>query len=575
MINFDSLTLKALLKEIEPILTAGRIQKVQQLSKSELVLGIRSQGENYKLYGCVNPKYPHICFLTEKSKEYRDIQIPKKPPMFCMLLRKHIEGSKIQIVKQPSYERILEIYFDGYNELGIKTSLVLAFELMGKHSNIMLYNYDTNVILGCAHNVGPEKSKEREIAGGLPYIYPPKSKKIDLLQISEQDFAGLAKVISEPINIWLNKNFDYISLALATELCNITENKINDLYQLTVKTLRLENLNTCISADKKLFSLIGQDNQITWEKIDSVNSMTDLYFGYQVYFNKLVRLKANLSVIIEKELKKLKNKYIQYKKAFESGTKAEKYRQYADILMANLHKIEPEAKYISLENFFENNQDILIELDPSLSGSMNAQKYYKLYNKAKNAAKISKDLILQTQNQINYLESTKKSIDQAKFLDDLNQIQDELISQDFIKPKYFKSQEKSKKERINLTQYISSDGYKIYLGKNDKQNDYLVSKIASSEDIWLHVQNMPGAHVLIKAHSAKENIPETTLYEAANLAAYFSQGKNSLNVPVIYTKRKFLKKPSSSKPGYVTYSNEKTLFVNPAKPSFNASTVIF
>ena len=177
MINFDSLSLKALISEIEPILTEGRVQKVQQPSKHELLLTVRALRQTHKLYICVDPKYPHVALLSTEGEKLRDIGIPQKPPMFCMLLRKHMEGAKINAVEQPNFERILEIKFDSYNELGERTPMILSCEFMGKHGNIILYSYETNVIQGCAHSVSHEKSRERELAGGLPYIYPPKQNK--------------------------------------------------------------------------------------------------------------------------------------------------------------------------------------------------------------------------------------------------------------------------------------------------------------------------------------------------------------------------------------------------------------
>ena len=270
--------------------------------------------------------------------------------------------------------------------------------------------------------------------------------------------------------------------------------------------------------------------------------------------------------MVKKELKKQKNRIDEYQKKLDSIDKAEKYREYGDIIMANLYKIEPGCDCVCLENFFDENQKISIPMDVQISASANAQKYYKLYTKLKNAAKYSLDLINQCKEEINYLQSIKVAIDQSENLIDLKQIQDELIAENLIKrvEKVNKSDE-SRKEKINLTQYTSSDNYKIYIGKNNKQNEYLISKKASPNDIWLHTQNIPGAHVLIKVPPENPEVPQTTLHEAVNLAAYFSQAKESSNVPVVYTRKKYLKKPPGSKPGYVTYTHEKTLVINPTK----------
>ncbi len=597
MINFDSLSLKALISEIEPILTEGRVQKVQQVSKNELLLTIRAVRQTHKLYICVDPKYPHVALLNHchnektgnslkdcelirgdgchQGEELRNIEIPQKPPMFCMLLRKHLEGCKINALSQPGFERILEMHFDSYSELGAKVPMILACEFMGKHSNIILYSHETNIISGCARNVSHEKSREREVAGGLPYVYPPKQNKYDLNKISREEFFQLAKIMDAPVNSWLNNKFGFISKALATEFCNflaistepdkiaaISQEKIARLYDLIIQTLNFDNINPSISEDKKYYSIIGIDKSIKWQSIDSANIMTDLYFGYQVFSDKFSRLKTNLENVIKKELKKQKKQLSQHLSEAESDEKQEKYRQYADIIMANIYKIKQGVEFAEVENFFEENKTIKIPLDTKLSPSENAQKYYKLYNKSKKAAEYSHELKHKIQLEADYLETIKESINQAENLLDLKDIQQELISQNLLKAVGFQTSKKEKQEKINLAEFVSSDGFIIYMGKNNRQNDFLL-KTASPEDIWLHTQNIPGAHVLVRIPQNASEVPESTLHEAVYLAAYHSQARESSNVPVVYTRRKFVKKPSGSKPGFVVYTHEKTLWVNP------------
>jgi len=582
MINFDSLSLKALISEIEPVLTEGRVQKIQQPSKNEVLLTIRALRQTHKLYICVDPKYPHVSLISAKGEELRNIEIPQKPPMFCMLLRKHMEGCKINAVIQPGFERILEIKFDSYNELGERTPMILSCEFMGKHSNIILYSYETNVIQGCAHPVSHEKSRERELAGGLPYIYPPKQNKYDLTQISKEKFLQLAQIMDAPVNIWLNEKFGFISKALATEICNFLEiniekdkisavsrEKISELYDLIINTINFDNINPSISEDKKYYSIISIDKSTKWQPFDSVNSMIDIYFGYQVFNDKFSRLKNYLAGIVKKEIKKQTTQLSQHIKTFDSEEKQEKYRQYADIIMANLYKISPGIEHIELENFFDENKIIKIPLDKMLSPNSNAQKYYKLYNKAKNAALHGRELAEKIQNEIDYLESIRESINQAETLSDLKEIEQELISQNLIKSTNYPISKKEKKEKINLTEFVSSDGLIICLGKNNQQNEFLL-KIASPEDIWLHTLNIPGSHVLIKVPQNTNEVPETTLHEAVYIAAYHSQARESSNVPVVYTRRKFVKKPSGSKPGFVIFTHEKTLVVNPDKTKLPA-----
>jgi len=292
--------------------------------------------------------------------------------------------------------------------------------------------------------------------------------------------------------------------------------------------------------------------------------MIDIYFGYQVFNDKFSRLKNYLAGIIKKELKKQKTQLAQHSKTFDSDEKQEKYRQYADIIMANLYKTKQGMEVAELENFFDENKIIKIPLDKMLSPNNNAQKYYKLYNKAKNAAMHGRELAEKIQNEVDYLESIKESINQAETLSDLKEVEQELIAQSLIKSGSIKDSKKEKKETIKLTEFISSDGLIIYSGKNNKQNEFLL-KIASPEDIWLHARDIPGSHILIKAPQNTNEVPETTLHEAVYVAAYYSQARESSNVPVVYTRKKFVKKPTGSKPGFVIFTHEKTLVVNPDK----------
>ncbi len=571
MINFDSLSMKALVNEFKPLLAGGRIHKVRQPSRNELLLTLRASGKNHKLYICVDPKYPHVALLSSKGEELRSPQTPKSPPMFCMLLRKHMEGCKINNINQPGFNRILEICFDSYSEIGSKVPMVLSCEFMGKHSNIILYNYETNMMLGCAHTVSSEKSREREVAGGLPYIYPPKQNKMDLNKISEEDFLKLIKVIPKPLNEWINEKFAFISKAIATEICNVcgidtskdkisglSQEKIKCLYQHMKQVVNLEVLNPSISSDNKLYSPVSLDKDIDWQPAGSVNDMIDKYFGFQVFKNKFDRSKNSLSDILKKELNKKKRLYSKHAKIVDSEEKIEKYREFADLIMANLYRIHTGSESIETENIYKDNQPVEIPLDPAISATANAQKYYKYYSKAKTAAVHSEELLKSIRDDIRYLEDVKESLKHAETLQDFDQIIQELVGQRIMTGK--KLVEK-KKETIQPVEFLSSDGFKIYAGKNNRQNEHIL-KISSPEDIWLHAQDIPGAHVIIK-DSKDRNIPETTLHEAVYIAAWFSQGKNSSNVPVVFTKRKFVKKPSGAKPGFVIYTHEKTLWVNP------------
>ena len=470
MINFDSLSLKKWVDENAEFLSNARIQKIQQPTRRDFVFSIRSKGETRKLYININPQYYHVCFMYKANEAKRLIEIPQKPPMFCMLLRKYLENSVIARVNQPQYERILEFYIETYNELSEKIYLCLAIELMGKYSNVILYNYDTNMILGCAHNVGAEKSREREMAGGLPYVYPS----------------------GRPTAWYASKN------SLANSDC------------------------------------------------ESINEAIDDYYAECVYQDKFAKLKENLRQIVNTKLKKDKNSLVKMSKQLTTDEKMNKYRLYGDLIMANLYALSDYSKVVEVFDY-ENNKQIKIELDSTKTLKDNANRFYKLYNKAKTASIKLSELILELEQNINYSEQILYSIDIADLISDLEEIKVE------VSPK-----EKPKKVEKNSLMELEIDGCKVFVGRNNRQNDYIVSKLSKDEDFWFHTRDCAGSHILLRC----ENPSDKLIFECAKLAKKYSKGSQSSKVGVIYTKRKFLKKPPAANLGYVTYKNEKEIIVD-------------
>lgn len=470
MINFDSLSLKKWVDENSEFLTNARIQKIQQPTRRDFVLSIRSKGETRKLYININPQYYHVCFMDKANEAKRLIEIPQKPPMFCMLLRKYLENSVIARVNQPQYERILEFYIETYNELSEKIYLCLAIELMGKYSNVILYNYDTNMILGCAHNVGAEKSREREMAGGLPYVYPS----------------------GRPTDWYASKN------SLANSSC------------------------------------------------ESINEVIDDYYAECVYQDKFAKLKENLRQIVNTKLKKDKNSLAKMSKQLTTDEKMNKYRLYGDLIMANLYTLSDYSKVAEVFDY-ENNKQIKIELDSTKTLKDNANRFYKLYNKAKTALIKLSELILELEQNINYSEQILYSIDIADSISDLEEIKVE------VSPK-----EKPKKVEKNSLMELEINGCKVFVGRNNRQNDYIVSKLSKDEDFWFHTRDCAGSHILLRCETPSDKL----IFECAKLAKKYSKGSQSSKVGVIYTKRKFLKKPPAANLGYVTYKNEKEIIVD-------------
>lgn len=564
MINFDSLTLKGLLAEIAPIIENARVQKIRQPSRRELILTLRNNSKNFTLFISIRPSFAHMCFLEEDYKKFRLFDIPQAPPMFCMLLRKYLENSKIERVVQPENERIVEFYFTAYGELGESIRLVLAVELMGKHSNMILYNADTKIIVGCAHNVGEEKSKNRELAGGLTYIYPPKTFKTNILQIDETTFLSKAKVINTTFYNWLNENFYDISVPLAKEVCEkfgisiakdsyfALENEVLiKIFGYLRDILSLNNPLPSVSNDFEEFSLTGSFEN----KFSTINSMVDFYFGKNSFDELLERKRKSLLSVVEREIKKVKRLIKKLSLGEEFDEKIISFKQIADTLMANLHLKNFSSK-INLLNVYTN-EEMEIQLDEAFSLSDNAQNYYKLYAKAKKTKESNEELFLKYSEKEQYLLSIKSAIKMAVDMDTLVEIEEETQTLNPLQQQN-KKQEKIKKVMIEK---IEENDFQIFIGKNNKQNDYIVSKLAAPEDFWFHVQGDFGSHVLVKAKQKVDVLPDEILLKACLLAAKYSERAFDSKVNVIFTKRKYLRKPPKANLGYVTYKNEKEITV--------------
>lgn len=559
MINIDSLTIKAFLEENYDFLLGSRLQKVQQPNRKEIIFHLRNHSESRKLYININPSFYHICFMSKENEIKRNIKIPKAPAMFCMLLRKYIEGAKIVEVSLPKYERIIEFYFDFFDVLNEKSRLCLSIELMGKHSNIILYNSDTNVIIGCAHNVSSEKSKDRELAGLLPFVYPPRQKKKDLLKTSFEQFVILIEEDLNSIEEKLSDYFYYLTRPLVRLLIKkfhiSSSSKIDDFflfYNELCSTVELKSISPNIDDEFLEFSIYTVSENKSY---GSVNQMLDDYFSYHQHKYLISNLKTRLLTNINHQIKKLKQLKEKQEIQLKQIDKANIYKKKGDILVANLYQIEPMLNKIELEDF-ETGKKLQIELDPNLSPIENANRYYKLYKKTKSAYEYAKEMLEETKEHFNYYLEQKFYIEISDSVSDLEDIQIELKGEQNSADKANKKQ-----KEINIeTKEIG--GYRIFIGKNSKQNDYILSKIASSEDIWFHPLNIAGSHVILKKNSPKDKVPEDVLFEAAKIAKENSSVSKDSKVPIIYTLRKYVKKANSKKLAFVTYKNETEILID-------------
>ncbi len=543
MINFDALILKLFYEENSEFLIGAKIQKIQQPNRSELVLIIRNFSETRKFYINFNPQFYHLCFMSKDNELRRNITIPQTAPMFCMLLRKYIQNAKIIKVDVPKYERIFEIYFEYYDELNEKSQLCLAIELMGKYSNVILYNYDTNVIIGCAHNVSAEKSRERELYGMLPYIYPLKQKKNNLTKVTFESFKSSIDI--ENIAQSIASKYHYLTISFVQDVIDsINPFSLEMLYERLKSFLNQKKYRYFITQDHSKYFLEKVKNGTEY---NCVNDMIDEYFSYHQNKVIILNLKTKIFRFINTQLKKLYALKTKQEVLIKKIDKANSYKIKADIIMANLYSLEKGIRKTSLYDFEGNIQEI--ELDENLSPVDNANRYYNLYKKAKNTYEHAVIMINETNSQILYFEEISYFVQSTSDINELNDIYDELIEE-----------KESNVESIQKIDFIEFQGTKIYIGKNKKQNDYILSKLSSAEDLWFHPLNAPGAHVLVKSNNKKEIILDEILLKAAQLTKEFSSQKNNSKTSIIYTKRKYVKK-ANNKQAFVTYKNETEIIV--------------
>lgn len=550
MINFDALTLKAFIDENSDYLTNAAVRKIQQPTRRELILHLRNNGENKKFYININPEFFHICLSDELQS--RGISIPDAAPMFCMLLRKYILNSKIVAVKQPFAERILEFYFDYKDALDETSTLCLAIELMGKYSNIVLYNRSDMNIIGCAHNVGEEKSKYRELAGTLPYIYPQKQCKNDLSQTSFEDFKNsITEVLDvSALALQLASEYFYLTVPLVKQavsaIDNFSENTLFQLFELLRNTVELKNFAPSISSDFSEFSLVPN---LGFESQNSVNEMINRYFAFHQSAKILKQKKSKIYSYIDAQIKKISKQTEIFKQKLLENEKADNYRIKGDILMMNIHaEVLPKVELINPYD----GEKVQIELDTRYTIIQNANRYYKLYKKMKTAIEYASSQYEEAENQLSALEEQRFYVDIATTIDEAEEISAELgIKSDVVS-------KKSEKKTINLECHQIGD-FKVFLGKNSIQNDYLLSKVASPEDLWFHPLNIHGAHVILKKNNSRETVPNEVLLSCALLAKRFAKTQNDAKIPIIYTERKYVKK-ANSKLAFVTYKNETEIY---------------
>ncbi|MCJ7839586.1 NFACT family protein [Lederbergia sp. NSJ-179] len=555
---FDGFFTRAMVSELSTQLVGGRISKIHQPFKHEIVLVVRAARKNYKLFLSAHPNYARIQMTNDTFEN------PQEPPMFCMILRKHLEGAIIEDIKQVEMDRIIIIKMKARNELGDICYKKLIVEIMGRHSNIVLVEEESGTIIDSVKHIPPALSSYRTILPGVPYISPPAQNKQDPLAATKEDLLRAIDFYAGKLDKQIVEHFSGVSPVLAKEIVFqsglANRETVPKAFLMIMKRLNEHHYqpSITISPNKEDFYLFpltvfkGETKQYK-----TLSEMLDRFYYGKADRDRVKQQAHDLERLMKNEKEKNEGKLRKLKMTLREAEQADQHQLLGELLTANLHLVHKGMEEISVPNYYdEHYREITIPLDPRKTPAENAQKYFTKYQKAKNAIQVVKEQIDKTKREIDYFEGLLQQLSSASPRD-LAEIREELGEEG-----YLRSQKKNRKKaqaKPVIEQYQASDGTDILVGKNNKQNDYLTNKLAGRDEIWLHTKDIPGSHVVIRS----KNPDEATILEAAMLAAYFSKAKTSASVPVDYTKIRHVKKPNGAKPGYVIYDNQQTVYVTP------------
>ncbi|CQR47754.1 hypothetical protein BN1058_02081 [Paraliobacillus sp. PM-2] len=557
--TFDGVVTRAITKELQQNLTTGRVLKIYQPTQTELIFTIRTQGKNKALLFSAHPRYARF-HLTEDS-----YQNPSEPPMFCMLLRKHLVGGFIEKIEQYENERIVFFSFKGKNEIGDETRKTLAIEVMGKHSNILLIDQEKGHILDSIKHVAPSQSRHRTVLPGQPYILPPDQGKTNPLRADSDVFRKKLDLNAGKLDQQIVNSFMGISPLLAKEIIYRAK-----LGSFTAYESAFNELVTDINEDLYEPSIYQNNKEdfyvlplahLTTERelFASTSRMLDTFYSGKAERDRVKQQAGDLLRLLKNEIDKNKRKIKKHEQTVKKADKADDYQRYGELLTAHMHTISYGDKQATVLDYYDPEQrEITIPLDVNKTPSQNTQAYFKTYQKLKTSKIKVQDEIQKAKKEMAYLEDIMQQIEVARE-QDIEEIREELKEQGYIRKRAKNRKKNNRPKKPEPEKFIASDGTLIYVGKNNKQNEFLTNRMAARNDIWLHTKDIPGSHVVIRESAPSED----TLSEAAQLAALFSKAKSSSSVPVDYTQIRHVKKPNGAKPGYVTYDNQRTLFVTP------------
>ncbi|SDD98786.1 Predicted component of the ribosome quality control (RQC) complex, YloA/Tae2 family, contains fibronectin-binding (FbpA) and DUF814 domains [Paenibacillus sp. UNCCL117] len=600
--SFDGLVIHGLVQELQGLLP-GRINKIQMPSGNDIVLQLRASGKNLKLLLSASPTYPRV-HLTEEN-----FINPQEAPMFCMLLRKHCEGGIIESVEQSGMERVIRLNIRQRDELGDLSLKTMIVEIMGRHSNLILLDPASNTIIDGIHHVTPAISSYRVVMPGVTYVHPPEQHKTNPLEIESEDM--FSRLLGDTAHIlveegqatggklWeqaLVQRFSGFSPLAARELvyrawggapgaavgpeahaeaegasasaeasgyAEAARKLWPHFLRLTeqLRSGKTEPVIVTVPDSGKSYFSVTELSHLQGEtrRFDSISSCLETYYSDKAERDTVKQRVSDLFRLLTNERNKNIKKLEKLAETLEDAQQADRFRILGELLTASMHLIRKGESRIQVINYYDEEQrPIEIELDPLLAPSDNAQRYFKKYTKAKNSLAVVGEQMTQAREEIVYLDNLLQQLAGAG-MQDIEEIREELVEQGYLRSRGKKHKKKKANAKPLLACYTSSEGIAIYVGKNNTQNEYVTNRLAHSGDTWLHTKDIPGSHVVIRS----AEFGEATLLEAAQLAAYYSQAKESSGVPVDYTLIKHVRKPSGAKPGFVIYDHQKTLFVTP------------
>ena len=539
--SFDGFFLHHMVEELRRELVNGRIQKINQPFEQELVLQIRSNRQSHRLLLSAHPVFGRIQ-LTQTTFEN-----PAQPSTFIMVLRKYLQGALIESIEQVENDRIVEITVSNKNEIGDHIQATLIIEIMGKHSNILLVDKSSHKILEVIKHVGFSQNSYRTLLPGSTYIAPPSTESLNPFTIKDEKLFEILQTQETTA-----KNLQSLFQGLGRDTANELENILVSDKLSTFHNFFNQETKPCLTETS--FSPVPFANQVG-EPFANLSDLLDTYYKDKAERDRVKQQASELIRRVENELQKNRHKLKKQEKELLATDNAEEFRQKGELLTTFLHQVPNDQDQVILDNYYTN-QPITIALDKALTPNQNAQRYFKRYQKLKEAVKYLTDLIEETKATILYLESVETVLNQAG-LEEIAEIREELIQTGFIRRRQREKIQKRKKPE----QYLASDGKTIiYVGRNNLQNEELTFKMARKEELWFHAKDIPGSHVVISGNLDPSDEVKT---DAAELAAYFSQGRLSNLVQVDMIEVKKLNKPTGGKPGFVTYTGQKTLRVTP------------